>query len=364
MAVRPVGRLQVTFTVATEALPFVRIVQEKAAAILSAQIFISYASKDQRVAQTLCTALEARAFKCWIASRDIDPGESFMEAIVRAIRGARVMLLVFSSAANRSEEVKREIVLAGLNKLVVIPVRVEDVTPNDAFAYQFATRQWVDLFEDWEEQVERLTSSIAATLQVAPTGTVLSRVPSARPWWINITAPMVCVGTVLLTWWLTAVSLGPGRFQSVSWLTDTIVGLVILGCYAVALSAQSLNTVRRIIYFRRRVSSPSFIQNQWYEDLTAFATTPITLVMTIIIVTIPYRSHATFFHVIGSPFVGITVLLFMVCAVTQALVHMSNVIDGFFQRSRYVAKLANALVMVAMFVTSAFAILRIMLGGG
>ena len=53
---------------------------------MSASVFISYASQDQKVANTLCKALEGRGFSCWIASRNIAPGENFQIAIVRAIR--------------------------------------------------------------------------------------------------------------------------------------------------------------------------------------------------------------------------------------------------------------------------------------
>jgi hypothetical protein len=127
---------------------------------LSAPVFISYSSKDRQIAQTLCQALEARGQNCWIAGRDVRPGENFQESIVRALREARVMVLVFTSNANNSEEIKKELVLAGRHHVSVVPVRVEDVVPNDAFAYEFATRQWIDLFQDWEQQVEQLAVQI------------------------------------------------------------------------------------------------------------------------------------------------------------------------------------------------------------
>jgi flagellar motor protein MotB len=138
-----------------------------------AQVFISHSSKDRKFARTICTALESRGLSCWIASRDVGPGENFMDAIVRAIRAAKVMVLVFSENANNSDEIKREVVLAGNAKVTVIPVRVEDVVPGDAFAYQFATRQWIDLFEDWESQLERLATWIAG---VVPVGTAADSV--------------------------------------------------------------------------------------------------------------------------------------------------------------------------------------------
>jgi TIR domain len=135
---------------------------------MGASIFISFASQDHRVAMTLCQALESRGFKCWISSRDILPGENFQIAIVRAIRNAKIMLLVFTANSNNSDEMNKELALASQNKLMVVPLRIEDVTPNDAFAYEFATRQWIDFFADWEMAVQQLAQRIEAATRETP----------------------------------------------------------------------------------------------------------------------------------------------------------------------------------------------------
>src|SRR5271170_3847122 len=142
--------------------------------ILSAPIFISYSSKDQDIAETICKALESRGQNCWISCRDVKPGENFQEAIVRALRGAKVMLLVFTSNANNSDEITKELVLAGRHHVTVVPVRVEDVVPNDAFSYEFATRQWIDLFKNWEQEIELLSSRLEHVLQDAKPGETVS----------------------------------------------------------------------------------------------------------------------------------------------------------------------------------------------
>ena len=134
------------------------------------KIFITYSSKDQKVARTICTALENRGLICWISARNVKPGQNYQEQIVRAIRAARVMVLVFTANANNSNEIKKELALASQNNLVVIPVRIEDVAPNEAFAYEFATRQWIDLFEDWEKSISELVELIAAILDEPPAG--------------------------------------------------------------------------------------------------------------------------------------------------------------------------------------------------
>jgi hypothetical protein len=123
-------------------------------------IFISHSSKDHAMAQTICAALEGRGLTCWIASRDVGAGDNFQEAIVAAIRSAKVMVLVFSEHANNSTEIKKELALASQNRVAVIPARVEDVVPAAALAYELATRQWINLFRDWESEIETLCSRV------------------------------------------------------------------------------------------------------------------------------------------------------------------------------------------------------------
>jgi hypothetical protein len=134
---------------------------------MTSPIFLSYSSKDHAIAETICNALENRGLTCWMSSRDIGPGENFQVSILRAIRSAGMMLLVFSGNSNNSDEVKKEIALAGQHKLLVVPVRVEDVVPEEAFQYELATRQWIDLFENWEQAIERLAAQIRSVIHPA-----------------------------------------------------------------------------------------------------------------------------------------------------------------------------------------------------
>src|SRR5258708_9340965 len=126
------------------------------------------------------------------------PGENFRIAVVRASRSAKIMLLVFTANSNNSDEMNKELALASQNKLMVVPLRIEDVAPNDAFAYEFATRQWIDFFADWETAMEQLAQRIsvalateavasppapapAATGQPAPTPDVIAAAIAAPP---------------------------------------------------------------------------------------------------------------------------------------------------------------------------------------
>ncbi|HKO08813.1 MAG TPA: toll/interleukin-1 receptor domain-containing protein [Alphaproteobacteria bacterium] len=155
---------------------------------MSPLVFISHSSQDRAVATKICDALERRGLGCWLASRDIGPGENFQEAIVKAIRSVRAMVLVFTANANNSSEIKKEMALASQNRLVVIPVRVEDVLPSDAFLYELSTRQWIDGFDDWERAIGRLADQISgiagedgATPALPPGAVGPGRSAKARP---------------------------------------------------------------------------------------------------------------------------------------------------------------------------------------
>lgn len=126
----------------------------------SRPVFISYATADRKQALNLCKGIERRGIECWIAARDVAPGENYQEAIVRSLRASRAMVLVFSHSANDSDEIKKELSLASRYRVPVIALRIESVEPSDAFAYELSTRQWIDGFEGWDKSIDLLVGRI------------------------------------------------------------------------------------------------------------------------------------------------------------------------------------------------------------
>ncbi|HVY84234.1 MAG TPA: TIR domain-containing protein, partial [Caulobacterales bacterium] len=72
--------------------------------------------------------------------------------IVRAIRGAKGVIVMCSSAAFESDHVKREVYLADRYKKPLVPVFIEDAKPPEDFEYFFAGVQWLKLFETPEPE--------------------------------------------------------------------------------------------------------------------------------------------------------------------------------------------------------------------
>jgi hypothetical protein len=113
----------------------------------------------------VCAALEAAKIRCWIAPRDILPSAPWGASIVRAIDQCRVMVLIFSSHANKSRQVHREVNRAFSKGVTVVPLRIENVTPADELAYYLDTVHWLDaLTPPLEKNLTLLVTTVRALL--------------------------------------------------------------------------------------------------------------------------------------------------------------------------------------------------------
>ncbi len=132
-------------------------------------VFISYSAKDKPTADAVCAKLEARGVRCWIAPRDILPSEEYAAALVNALRGSRLMVLIFSSGANQSQQVLREVERAVSRGLPILPLRIEDVAPSEAMEYYIASRHWLDaLTPPLENHLAHLTETVTLLLSRPP----------------------------------------------------------------------------------------------------------------------------------------------------------------------------------------------------
>lgn len=128
-------------------------------------VFISHSAKDKPIADAVCATLEMDGIRCWIAPRDIVPGTQWGEAIIDAISMSSVMVLVFSSNANESQQIIREVERAVSKGIPVIPFRVEDVDPNKSLEYFISAPHWLDaLTPPLEKHMGQLSSTIKLLL--------------------------------------------------------------------------------------------------------------------------------------------------------------------------------------------------------
>jgi hypothetical protein len=147
-------------------------------------VFISYSSKDKPIADGVCATLERNGLRCWMAPRDILPGADWGASIVEAIGSSRAFVLVLSTSANASPQIKREVERAVHHAVPIVPYRIEDVVPTASLEYFLSTPHWLDAFTP---PVERHAQSLADALNrllgigEAPSPAPASRTPPAAP---------------------------------------------------------------------------------------------------------------------------------------------------------------------------------------
>ncbi|MEY2574061.1 MAG: hypothetical protein QOJ87_2274 [Verrucomicrobiota bacterium] len=135
---------------------------------MSHDVFISHSTDDKLVALALCNKLETAGVRCWIAPRDVDPGAEWGKAIVDAIRDCRIMVLVFSSKANDSRHIHREVQTAFEKDLTVIPFRVENTQPTGTMEYYLGSVHWLDaLTAPVESHLLQVVDRVKALLPAA-----------------------------------------------------------------------------------------------------------------------------------------------------------------------------------------------------
>ena len=128
-------------------------------------VFLSYSSKDKAAADAACAVLERNGVRVWMAPRDILPGVGWAQSIIGAINGARVMVLVYSSSANASHQIEREVERAINKGIPVVPFRVEDVQPSATLEYFISETHWLDAFTPpLEHHLERLADAVKRLL--------------------------------------------------------------------------------------------------------------------------------------------------------------------------------------------------------
>ena len=110
----------------------------------SPAVFISYASQDAAVADAVVAALEGNGVECWVAPRDVVPGEFYAGAIVHAIDATKAIVLVLSGNTAGSQHVLREVERASSRKHPVVSFRT-DLAPLPAdLEYFINTSHWLD----------------------------------------------------------------------------------------------------------------------------------------------------------------------------------------------------------------------------
>src|SRR3984957_17162044 len=106
-------------------------------------VFVSYASQDAAVANSVVEALERQGIKCWIAPRGVTPGAQYADEIAGATNDAKVLVMVLSLSAVASPHVGREVERAASKQRRIIAFRTDAAPLTRALEYFLREAQWI-----------------------------------------------------------------------------------------------------------------------------------------------------------------------------------------------------------------------------
>ncbi|MGB2962521.1 MAG: ABC transporter substrate-binding protein [Anaerolineales bacterium] len=131
-------------------------------------IFVSYSSQDKFIADAVVAAHEQVGIRCWYTPRDIAPGADWADSITQAIHDCKIMVLIFSKEANRSQRVIDEVNYAISQEKPLLPFRIEPSNPTGALSLHLSSRHWLDAYDTgWEAHIKRLVKSVKTNLENA-----------------------------------------------------------------------------------------------------------------------------------------------------------------------------------------------------
>ena len=121
--------------------------------------FISYRRTNQPLASKLAEALSRHGSAVWWDA-GISPGEEWGDEIADGLEESDVFVILFSAECNDSKPMKKELAAADFLDKVIVPVLIEDAKPKGRFLYELACRQWIQIYPEPEEKVEKLASQL------------------------------------------------------------------------------------------------------------------------------------------------------------------------------------------------------------
>ncbi len=130
-------------------------------------VFICHrtAAPDQDVADAVCTRLEERGLRCWIAPRNILAGsQNYERDIIKGVENCRIFLFISSLKSIYSEDCEMELKAAVLADKALYSYRIDDTEYDGAFKRALSPVQWLDAADDPYAHLEQLVIDIKGML--------------------------------------------------------------------------------------------------------------------------------------------------------------------------------------------------------
>lgn len=132
-------------------------------------VFVSYSDKDRLTVSGICSYLEGKGLRCFVAYRDIPKAVIWAGAITEAIHNCKIMVIVYSENFNQSKEVDREIQLCSDFEKPMLIFRLSPSVYSNIKRFYLSNINHLDAFPNPEKEFDKLSQSILRLLDVEDT---------------------------------------------------------------------------------------------------------------------------------------------------------------------------------------------------
>jgi hypothetical protein len=108
-------------------------------------VFISDSSAGKLTANAICNQLESTGIRCWILPRDLDVRLPCDQSIANAVASCRIMIVVFTDYAYRSDRIERQLEGAFHSGAIIIPFRIESTASVSLSESHLDSEHWLDV---------------------------------------------------------------------------------------------------------------------------------------------------------------------------------------------------------------------------
>jgi hypothetical protein len=171
---------------------------------MTTDVFLSYSNSDRDTADEAVRHLESQGVSCWVAHRDAKAGEEWAASIVDAIALSRLVVLIYSSHSNKSQQVLREMERAVQSNIPILPLLIDDAPLSKSMRYFLGATHWLDAARKTPaERLTLLSETVKRVLKseetvLLPSRLVLPASPRLRLlYWacVLISLPLLLIGT-------------------------------------------------------------------------------------------------------------------------------------------------------------------------
>jgi TIR domain-containing protein/3-keto-disaccharide hydrolase len=108
------------------------------------EVVISHSIDGKATANAICNELESVGIRCWILPRDLNIGVPLDQSISKAVASCRIMIVVFTEYASRSDRIERQVESAFNSGVTIIPFRAEPAAIGNLSESPLNSVHWLD----------------------------------------------------------------------------------------------------------------------------------------------------------------------------------------------------------------------------